>query len=207
MGSPTSSAVRHQGQQLQPQSPKAKIEEDQARGSTNIRWNNPSSWPPKRSPTPSPPTTFTNNTSMQTELDKIVLLDHCYDTRDQDDSYLPENINRDSLIQRIRAIRSSGQIQYRIPKRRKKDSTRKRKAEGDAIEDGELSELSDELVTVTRQKRVKRAPIRPRNERDSSYNRRHREPAKEGQSRNNEPDPNKELNPSTEALDLPETAT
>lgn len=149
---------------------------------------------------------FTNNMSMKSELENIVFLDHCHDNRDTDDNYLPENINYDSLISRIRAIRGSSQIQYRIPRKRASESTRKLKSVDDMEVDdlAELddhAELSDEIVTVNRQKRVKRLPTRSR---VSPYDKHLRKSSKKGRS---DDDKRVSLVNPTETPKLPETTT
>lgn len=132
--------------------------------------------PPNQPSTPSPPAVFTNNFSMQTALDQIALPDPSHDSPGLDEDFPPE-ISRAALISRIRAIRSSGQIQYRVPKRRREGDPKKRKLSEDV--EGDQAELSDEVVTVYRQKRVKRAPTRPRERGDRGSSNKHRKSAKE----------------------------
>lgn len=146
---------------------------------------------------------FTNNMSMKSELENIVFLDHCHDSRDTDDNYLPENINYESLISRIRAIRGSSQIQYRVPRKRTSESTRKPKSVGDMEVDDfdDQAELSDEIVTINRQKRVKKLPTRSR---VSPYDKHLRKSSKKTRS-----DDSKRVSPvnPTETPKLPETTT
>lgn len=146
---------------------------------------------------------FTNNMSMKSELENIVFLDHCHDNRDTDDNYLPENVNYESLISRIRAIRGSSQIQYRVPRKRASESTRKPKSAGDMEVDDfdDQAELSDEIVTINRQKRVKRLPTRSR---VSPYDKHLRKSSKKSRSDDSKRAP--PANP-TETPKLPETTT
>lgn len=71
-----------------------------------------------------------------------------------------ENINLISLMSRMRQIRSSGQIQYRIPKKRRRADEPKPTAEG------ELEDDEHETVTIQRQKRVKKNPRGPKREKE-----------------------------------------
>lgn len=142
---------------------------------------------------------------MKSELESIVFLDHCHvqNNPDADDDYLPENINYSSLLSRIRAIRGSSQIQYRVPRKRTTEGTRKLKSADDMEVDdlAELdnqAELSDEIVTVDRQKRVKRLPTRSR---VSPYDKSLRKSAKKHRPKDSK------LASLAKPADLPETIT
>ncbi|KAH8150849.1 uncharacterized protein LAJ45_05030 [Morchella importuna] len=124
------------------------------------------------SSTRSPDGVLASNYSLKSELEKIRLEDHYFlrpsstaaadaDATLEPDEYPdPENINLSSLMSRMRQIRSSGQIQYRIPKKRRRADEPKPRAEGE-LEDDEL-----ETVTIQRQKRVKKNPRGPRGEKE-----------------------------------------
>ncbi|KAH0606615.1 uncharacterized protein H6S33_003449 [Morchella sextelata] len=117
------------------------------------------------SSTRSPHGVLASNCSLKSELENIRLEDHCFvppaaAALDPDEYPDPENINLNSLMSRMRQIRSSGQIQYRIPKKRRREDEPKARGEG------ELEEEELEIVTIQRQKRVKKNPRGPRGEKE-----------------------------------------
>lgn len=154
-----------------------------------------------------PPDCPTDSLQIGTEHEKVVLLDHCYDNRDIDDNYLPENINYASLISRIRGIRGGSQIQYRVARKRGPGNSKKRKLVDDMeVDDMEMDgmdvdELSSEVAVADKHKRVKRQHTRSR---DSPYDKNQRKSAKK--SRSGDRKKTSPINP-TEAPDLPEMVT